>query len=435
MRKRVSRPQRFAAIDNNAIDTMPSILAVGLLTCLVRARDGEDVTVESLAGSYAEGESSLTKAMRILVEGAFVVKFKIQRARSESVLEDGEEQVKRGGSWYTTFSVDTIPFTADDVAQMLDDILAGGNVKAVRVEPQRLDPRKNGSSSPKPVSRPTPQNAGVGPTCENTQPRPTPQFPGVGRPGAGGPVLGRPTPGQGGALYKEETVFKDSLPSAVPPVLSGTSKEPERESAAPKDNNPPAATDEVSAKDVTDAAQRKAATDFLTSLPGRLGVKTVRQLVPLVLSALTDGWTLGELRSYLIARCDVSRVYRPGGIYRSILEDLPAPQRAAVTNPCPHHPSREANDCLPCRSAAAEGAHRAEEEPQTQGTAGETVAALRERLNQEWMPGGGTPRPPRQRRKATAELNEERAAEVEAARNRYLAELATRAEQEQAASA
>lgn len=207
MRKRPSRPARFAAVDNAAIDSLPSILAVGLLTRLIRAKDGDDVTVESLARAYDEGESALSKAMRALVHDAHVVKFKVQRAATETFTDaDGTTTVKRGGSWYTTFSVDSIPFTRDDVALMIEDIVAGGNVKAMRVEPAHLDPRKEPEQP-----RPTPQNAGVGPTRGNTDsdpagedhdprgdwPRPTPQQPGAGR----------PTPGQGGAHI--ETGFKD----------------------------------------------------------------------------------------------------------------------------------------------------------------------------------------------------------------------------------
>lgn len=193
MRKRASRPARFAAIDNGAIDSLPSTLAVGLLTRLIRARDGDDVTVASIASCGTEGDAALSKAMRMLVEQAFVVKFKIQRAATQTfTAEDGATVVKRGGSWYTTFSVDSIPFNRDDVAVMVAEIYAGGNVKALRVEPVHLDPRTE-------VDRPTSQNAGVGPTCGNTgsdpsgadydpsgaMPRPTPQQPGVGRPAPG----------------------------------------------------------------------------------------------------------------------------------------------------------------------------------------------------------------------------------------------------------
>ncbi|MFF1916134.1 hypothetical protein ACFVYE_32025 [Streptomyces sp. NPDC058239] len=160
------------------------------------------MNVETLSNDYDEGEKSLSKAMRALVEDAYVVKFKIQRATTETVIEDGKEVVKRGGSWYTTFTVDSIPFTAADVAAMVEEIYAEGNVKSHRVEPTRLDPKKASSA---PSGRPTPPGGGVGPTRGNAasnegdtpgeEARPTPP--------SGAP--GRPTPGEGGAHIRKKT--------------------------------------------------------------------------------------------------------------------------------------------------------------------------------------------------------------------------------------
>ncbi|MER6092419.1 hypothetical protein [Streptomyces bluensis] len=231
----MSRPARFAAVDNEAIDALPSILAVGLLTRLIRAKDGDDVTVESLSQDYDEGEKALSKAMRMLVDHANVVKFKIQRATTETVLEDGREVVKRGGSWYTTFSVDSVPFTAEDVAQMLEDIYAEGNVKCHRVEPTRLDPR---GRAPLPAPRPTPPKGGVGATCGNDakpQGRPEPPRAGVG---------------QGGAHIRKETTYAGdeemgdalSARSAVdghsPSTTCSSAREAEGGSAASSKDDP-----------------------------------------------------------------------------------------------------------------------------------------------------------------------------------------------------
>lgn len=206
MRKRITRSPRFAAVDNGAIDSLPSILSIGLLTRLIRAKDGEHVTVEILTQEYSEGESSLSRAMRELVEAGNVVKLKVQRAASEMVTNpDGSMALKRGGSWWTTFSVDSIPFTVEDVAQMLADLEAGGNVKSISVEPKRLDPRLD----PAEDGRPAPRNPGVGQESAFPQVGPTPSFPGVGRPGPG-----RPTPGQAGALSK--TVVSKTSSSSSP---------------------------------------------------------------------------------------------------------------------------------------------------------------------------------------------------------------------------
>ncbi|MEU0836062.1 hypothetical protein [Streptomyces sp. NPDC005969] len=224
MRKRVSRPRRFAAVDNDAIDGLPSILSIGLLTCLVRAKDGADVNVETLSNDYDEGEKSLTKAMRSLVEDAYVVKFKIQRATTETVIEDGKEVVKRGGSWYTTFTVDSIPFTAADVAAMVEEIYAEGNVKSHRVEPTRLDPKKASSAPP---ARPTPPGGGVGPTRGNADQEGSEDPDSGARPTPPRGALGRPTPGEGGAHIRKKT----SLSRAA-------DEQPEDESDAPAGRSP-----------------------------------------------------------------------------------------------------------------------------------------------------------------------------------------------------
>ncbi|MFD5899138.1 hypothetical protein [Streptomyces sp. NPDC060366] len=221
MRKRISRPRQFAAIDNKAIDGLPSILGIGLLTRLIRAKDGDDVTVETLASSYEEGEKSLTKAMRSLVDGAYVVKFKIQRATTETVTEDGKEVEKRGGSWFTTFTVDSIPFTREDIAAMVAEIYAEGNVKSHRVEPTRLDPR---NAPGEPARRPAPPRGGVGATRGNVGGQ------SVGTPGSGSRPTppsgapGRPTPGQGGAHIRNKTFSPDTeMPEDESDALSGRS--------------------------------------------------------------------------------------------------------------------------------------------------------------------------------------------------------------------
>lgn len=287
MRKRVSRPRQFAAVDNKAIDGLPSILGIGLLTRLIRAKDGDDVTVETLAGSYEEGEKSLTKAMRSLVDGAYVVKFKIQRATTETVIEDGKEVEKRGGSWFTTFTVDSIPFTCEDIAAMVKEIYAEGNVKSHRVEPTRLDPR---NAPGEPSRRPAPPGGGVGATRGNagaegvegadSESRPTPP--------SGAP--GRPAPGQGGAHIRNKTFSPDTeLPEdendAVSPRSGGerrrqtTGSKPAREggSAASGKTSPP-----------LPQAQRQA-------------VQAVRDLLPADLNQALGEKTPGNIQADIIA--------------------------------------------------------------------------------------------------------------------------------------
>ncbi|MFB7398285.1 hypothetical protein [Streptomyces sp. NPDC056191] len=202
MRKRPSKPYRFAAVENTAIDALPSILATGLLTKLIRARDGDEVTVEGLCNTHVEGRESLTKAMRMLVDKAFVVKFKIQRAASEVVEEDGQLVAKRGGSWYTTFTVDSAGFTPEEVAAMLTEIYDEGNVKSHRVEPEFLDPKKNEIG----WTRPTHGEPSVGATRENAQSSPEDDA----RPTYGSPTAGPPTVGHPAAHIRKETVLSET---------------------------------------------------------------------------------------------------------------------------------------------------------------------------------------------------------------------------------
>jgi len=178
--------------------------AKGLLATLIRAKDGDEVTVEALCKTHTEGREVLTKAMRALVDEAFVVKFKIQRGVTETVtLADGSTEQRRGGSWWTTFTVDSIPFTVADVAGMLEDIFENGNVKAVRVEPGRLDRRERASDPP----QPTPGNPSVGATCGNVLDEGFETEEGQVGPTDGYPTAGRPTVGPPAAHIRKKTSF------------------------------------------------------------------------------------------------------------------------------------------------------------------------------------------------------------------------------------
>jgi hypothetical protein len=337
VRKRPSRPPRFAAVDNNAIDGLKSILAIGLLTRLIRAKDGDDVTVETLSKSYDEGEKSLTKAMRALVEDAYVVKFKIQRQRSEEVeLEDGTTETKRGGSWYTTFTVDSIPFTGEDVAAMLSDIYDAGNVKAVRVEPTHLDPRKSPTDRP----RPTRLKGGVGPTCGNADPEESETAnPQVG-PTPPSAAPGRPTLGQGGAHIRKKTVVEDSLSGAAP----AGAEQGEREAAEPKDNSD--AHQVLAAfQDAGGLALNGTRTQFLQDAAELLESRPLWWLIARAKEMPGKGWT------------DLAR--------HAAKSKAPFTQegRRAPEGACLRHPGFNEDDCPRCRLDAQERIQRPRSEP------------------------------------------------------------------------
>lgn len=389
MRKRVSRPRRFAAVDNDAIDGLPAILGVGLLTCLIRAKDGDDVTVESLTEKYEEGEKSLSKAMRSLVEGAYVVKFKIQRATSEVVVEDGKEVVKRGGSWYTTFSVDSIPFAAKDVAAMLEEIYAEGNVKSHRVEPTRLDPNKK-TADP---ARPTPPKGGVGATRENTGSEgaaegQNPEDSGA-RPTPPSGAPGRPTPGQGGAHIRKKTSSaraRENEGDAASPRSGTDGRRPSDGSSACEDkggsaassNDQPAPTNHDTQQKAADNGKARHTREQLAKvkavrayLPRELVGTGVPTLSDVILAALAEGAPEARTVEQLGAR--IQRRWHTHGWALKVLQgvrlkshvgvavDLVRPYQAGDRFGCPHPRCEdgivldtEEEDCTVCAERIAE---------------------------------------------------------------------------------
>lgn len=304
MRKRYTRRDRFAAVENSAIDTLPTLLSVGLLTRLIRAQDGDSVTVETLTREYGEGRRLIEQAMRALVQHGYVVKFKVQ-----SRVSDGE---RRGGAWWTTFSVDSVPFTREDVAVLLDEIVAEGNVRAVRVEPEHLDPRRDPAELPEP--RPTRRIRRVGPTRENAPSG------GVSAGGTDTPLTdGRSTDRRSvGGSYKEEDCSLDTVPSSSPSSkvedarardAAGTEEDSgidaghpvspqtgEDRGTQPKDRKHPRDDVPVAGSPPVRPGQR-AAVELLESLPGGFAVGPVdaARLAPLLTERATaTGWGLGD---------------------------------------------------------------------------------------------------------------------------------------------
>ncbi|MCX4515935.1 hypothetical protein OHA27_38110 [Streptomyces sp. NBC_01619] len=170
------------ALDNRAVDDLRlSVLDVGLLALALRCPDGAQFTVESTARKRKPGREALTRAMRNLVTCGYVVKLKIQDAST--------------GKWRTEFSVADLPFSRDDVAGMLADIV---DARAIRIEPAWLDPRAQSAEQPPAPSRRTggtpparvtgSRNSGATSTnSEESQVEPTDGFPTVGEPIVGNP--------------------------------------------------------------------------------------------------------------------------------------------------------------------------------------------------------------------------------------------------------
>lgn len=381
MRKRPSRPARFAAVDNEAIDTLPSILSVGLLTRLIRAKDGDDVTVDKLTEQYAEGRKSLERAMRELVEAAYVVKFKIQ-----SRVTDTD---RRGGAWWTTFSVDSVPFTREDVDAMLAGIVAEGNVRAIRVEPAHLDPRKDPQTLPD--LRPTPPNRPVGPTCGK----------------AGGEDLspgrtdtpfsdGRSTDGRSGdGSIRKKTAVKNSHSGHAHPAGDGSD---EREGGAQRQDEAAGAV-----ADVWVNARQTHGHGVPLRGPDRIRKDAERLL------ATASGLTVNDL---VAAAADMGKRADWFDLGRHLERFVPASPHARTVPDgprCPHHPGRALDEC-PCQRADPDA-------PETGAEAHANVPPPREALAEIMSAIGaeqGTPtrgrahRPTRAQRDAQARAEEER---------------------------
>ena len=187
MRKLRTRPPRFVSIDNRAVDDLRlSVLDVGLLAVALRCPDGAEFTVAATARKRKPGREALTGSMRNLVTCGYVVKLKVQDART--------------GTWRTEFSVADVPFSREDVVEMCADV---ADARAVRVEPAWLDPRSPDSDQPpvpaprtEPVSRAdrvtgSRHSGATSTNVEDPQVGPTDGFPTVGDPTLGDPSAKR----------------------------------------------------------------------------------------------------------------------------------------------------------------------------------------------------------------------------------------------------
>jgi hypothetical protein len=130
-----------AAIDDESL----GMVALGVLTFLVRCRDGYDIDMDTLAKRRGPGRRVLYTAMRSLVERAYVVKIKHQDAR---------------GRWATDAFVFDTPANSYEVADILAEFT---EARGMRVEPEWIDPR---GEEPRPPADANPQ---VAPACQNRQ--------------------------------------------------------------------------------------------------------------------------------------------------------------------------------------------------------------------------------------------------------------------------
>jgi hypothetical protein len=116
---------RYVSVENSSIDGLGSVLDVGLLVFLLRQPPGADMTIDRIAREYREGRKALSDSMKRLVAAGHVVKLRIQSSVTNR--------------WWTDVTVAHRPFTSKQVAELIEGIQ---DVRNFRVEPARLDPRR-----------------------------------------------------------------------------------------------------------------------------------------------------------------------------------------------------------------------------------------------------------------------------------------------------
>lgn len=123
MRKRSGRPPRFAAVPNETVDDANSLdlEALGLLTVVLRHRDGYDITLPEIADKYGYGRDGLAGAWGLLQVARYIIKVKLQWAQDNQ--------------WATEVVVYDTPATDDEIRELLDSIAGEANVRTVKLEP------------------------------------------------------------------------------------------------------------------------------------------------------------------------------------------------------------------------------------------------------------------------------------------------------------
>jgi hypothetical protein len=123
-RTRHGRPRGFAAIPNTTIDDAQNLdlMALGLLTVLLRQKDGWEITMERVGKKYGYGRDALANAMGLLQVAHYVVKVRVQ--------DSGTAQ------WSTEIITYDTPASDEEIGALLDDIAAESGVADVRlIEP------------------------------------------------------------------------------------------------------------------------------------------------------------------------------------------------------------------------------------------------------------------------------------------------------------
>ena len=125
-RTRHGRQRSFASIPNATIDDAEHLdfMALGLLTVLLRQKDGWDMTLERVGKKYGYGREALANAMGLLQVARYVVKVRVQ--------------IGGGGHWFTEIVTYDTPASDEEVSELLMAMAAEPLVMDVRlIEPTK----------------------------------------------------------------------------------------------------------------------------------------------------------------------------------------------------------------------------------------------------------------------------------------------------------
>lgn len=123
-RTRHGRQRSFAMIPNATIDDAQHLdfMALGLLTVLLRQKDGWDMTLERVGRKYGYGREALANAMGLLQAARYVVKLRVQ--------------IGGGGHWSTEIVTYDTPASDEEMAELLETVRSEPLVMDVRlIEP------------------------------------------------------------------------------------------------------------------------------------------------------------------------------------------------------------------------------------------------------------------------------------------------------------
>jgi hypothetical protein len=123
-RTRHGRQPNFAQIPNATIDDAQNLdlVALGLLTVLLRQKDGWEITMERVGKKYGYGRDAMANAMGLLQVARYVVKVRVQDAKT--------------AQWSTEIITYDSPASDEEIATLLSGIAGEPGVADVRlIEP------------------------------------------------------------------------------------------------------------------------------------------------------------------------------------------------------------------------------------------------------------------------------------------------------------